>query len=565
MRLFFLILLFFNFVYSSQEIAFSNSSKEYIDKNIFNIAITKNWYPFSFRGDKGEASGISSEYWDLVVQKLGLKTNNIFYDSFYDQLEALKAGKSDIIFSAGDSSTLNRSFATFSKEYLIFPISIATKKDENFIESFNEIKDKKIAVGNNFTSHNILKEHYSNIDFILVDNPKSGLEKVLNDEAFAYIDVKPVLTYNIAKFEFDELKVSGNSGFNYLLKIMVRNEHKELIPLINQAIDSIDKKELDEIVLKWNNVQFQSFIDYKTILFLVVIIFLGTLAFTHRNVTLNILNKKLLKTVEDKTKELQNLNKNLQNMVNAKTNELLEKDAIINQQSKMAAMGEMLENIAHQWRQPLSIISTIVTSMKLKKELGMLQDDEFVRNMDMINKSSQHLSNTIDDFRNFFKVEKESIEFDISKSIEKAIYLLSSRIENHDIKIVQNLSTVYITSYENEFIQVLINILNNSIDILKDKNQNDRYIFLDLYTKDQNVVLKIKDSGGGIDNSLISRIFEPYFTTKYKSQGTGIGLYMSIEIISKHLNGELTVTNQEFSYKNSSFIGAEFTIKIPIR
>ena len=128
MRLFFLILFFFNFLYSNQEIELLEKDKEYIEKNSFNVAITKNWYPFSFRSDTGEPSGISFEFWELVVEKLSLKTNNIFYDSFHEQLEALKFGKSDIIFSAGDSSSSNREFALFSKEYLNFPISIATKR-----------------------------------------------------------------------------------------------------------------------------------------------------------------------------------------------------------------------------------------------------------------------------------------------------------------------------------------------------------------------------------------------------------------------------------------------------
>ena len=394
----------------------TTQEKEFIEKTHFNVAITKNWYPISFEEDKDKALGISSEFWGIIVNKLNLKTTNIFFKSFDEQIKSLQSGKSDIIFSIGESES-RKKFAYFSNEYLKFPISIVTKKDEHFIENIDEILDKKIAVGNNFTAHNLLKEKYPNLDLVLVNNVEEGLNLVSKNQVFAFVDIKPILTYNIAKFEFKDLIVSGNSGIDFSLKIMVRKEFKDLIPILNKTIATIPASEVITIVNSWNNVKFQTSIDYTIVWILTFVVFFSIIAFIHRTVTLNILNKKLKYTVEEKTKELRYLNENLQITIDKKTKELLEKEAILNQQAKMAAMGEMIENIAHQWRQPLSVISTISSSLKIKKEMNILDDKEFYEALQSINKTSEHLSNTIDDFRNFFSPNKEINKFYISELI----------------------------------------------------------------------------------------------------------------------------------------------------
>ena len=242
---------------------------------------------------------------------------------------------------------------------------------------------------------------------------------------------------------------------------------------------------------------------------------------------------------------------------------LKEKEILLIQKSKMAAMGEMIENIAHQWRQPLSVISTVATGAKLKKELGLLKDDDFYETMNIINNSSQHLSNTIDDFRNFFNNDKEVVLFNIDIPIEKVLYLISTKLKNRNITVIKNCKEIFVTGLENEFIQVILNIINNAMDAFENKKNNHKFIFIDAYKEKNNVLIKIKDNAGGIEKNIIDRVFEPYFTTKHKSQGTGIGLYMSLEIIKKHMNGNLTVCNKNYTYKNIEYSGAEFIIEIP--
>ena len=239
-------------------------------------------------------------------------------------------------------------------------------------------------------------------------------------------------------------------------------------------------------------------------------------------------------------------------------------DNILAQQTKLAAMGEMIGNIAHQWRQPLSVITTASSGIKIEHEMNLLTDDRLIESLNGITKSAKYLSSTIDDFRDFFKQDKEKEKFDIKNTFTKALSLISHQLINKDIQIIKNINEVSIFALENELIQVLINLLNNARDELLKKEKQKLLIFITVYKDDNYVFIEIKDNAGGINKEIINRIFEPYFTTKHKSQGTGIGLYMSEEIISKHMNGVLTVKNTDFTYENIDYTGASFLIKIPV-
>ncbi len=241
-----------------------------------------------------------------------------------------------------------------------------------------------------------------------------------------------------------------------------------------------------------------------------------------------------------------------------KIQENREKDNILAQQSKMAAMGEMIANIAHQWKQPLSVISTAVTGLKFEKEMEILKDEDFDRGLNSIYNSVMHLSSTIDDFRNFFNPNKEKKVFDLKNIVEKTSKLISSQFDIYDIYFVTNIQSVKIFGQENELVQVMINLLNNAKDALKDK-EGKRLILIDIYEKNKKAFIIIKDTAGGIDLDDINTIFNAYFTTKGE-KGTGIGLYMSKNIIEKSFDSTIEVENSTFIYEEEEFKGAKFTI-----
>jgi len=270
------------------------------------------------------------------------------------------------------------------------------------------------------------------------------------------------------------------------------------------------------------------------------------------------LNNNLEELVDIKTKELQQLNESLEKRVFDETQKNKEKDRMLFQQNKMAAMGEMLSNIAHQWRQPLNSISVAISSLKLQHELGVIKPSDFKSICELILKNSQYLSQTIEDFKNFFRQDKLKNEFLLRKTIMENISLLKEKLKYDHIKVVLEIDEkIKIYGYKNEFQQAILNILTNSIDAFKAKEEiKDKVILI----KYQDKILTIQDSAKGIDENIINRVFEPYFTTKHQSQGTGIGLYMTREILTKHMNFAIEVNNKYFQLDSKKLYGACFKI-----
>ena len=246
-------------------------------------------------------------------------------------------------------------------------------------------------------------------------------------------------------------------------------------------------------------------------------------------------------------------------------NKLKEKEILLIQKSKMAAMGEMIENIAHQWRQPLSLISVVSSTLLLQKKLDMhIPKDEECEQLTKIGDTVNYLSQTIDDFRSFFKEKKLKENFLLEDSYKKVLNLMSSNFKAMQIDVIENIENVEIETFENELIQVIMNILTNAKDVLLSKGNDFRkLIFIEIYKENDKSIFSIKDNAGGIPIENIEKIFEPYFTTK-GDEGTGIGLHMSKEIIQNHMNGELKVENSTFDYQGEEYKGAKFTIILPL-
>jgi len=293
---------------------------------------------------------------------------------------------------------------------------------------------------------------------------------------------------------------------------------------------------------------------------------IGEIINRHKNGT--IVNEHLtIQTVVDEKGEIEYYIASFLDITSQKKTEikLQEKETLLTHQSKMAAMGEMLENIIHQWRQPLSLISTTATSMAVTKEFDMpVSKEEEIEGLNNINDTVQHLSQTVEDFRNFFKPDKEQKQFKILDTYKKTLKLSNSKFKSLSIELVEDIDDTEIISLENELIQVIMNILNNARDILQTKENQKRLIFIKVYKENNYAVISLKDNAGGIPEGIIEKIFLPYFTTKEESNGTGIGLHMSEEMVTKHMNGKLTVTNDTFKYNDILYKGANFKIELPI-
>ncbi len=218
----------------------------------------------------------------------------------------------------------------------------------------------------------------------------------------------------------------------------------------------------------------------------------------------------------------------------------------LRQQSRLVQMGEMLSMIAHQWRQPLAAIGSRSAALELKANLGKADKETVIEQAQYISKYAQHLSQTIEDFRNFFKSSKELKESSYNEIIESVLDIIGTSVKNKNITIIQNLSIEYrFSTYPNELKQVVLNVIKNAEDVLLEKNIKEPKIEIVTYEKEGKNILEIHDNAGGVPTEIINKIFDPYFSTKLEKNGTGIGLYMSKTIIEDHCGGTLSITNDE--------------------
>jgi PAS domain S-box-containing protein len=241
------------------------------------------------------------------------------------------------------------------------------------------------------------------------------------------------------------------------------------------------------------------------------------------------------------------------------------KENLLAEQTKLAAMGEMIGNIAHQWRQPLNIISITASGTRLKKEMDILSDEMLDSALKSISETTEHLSNTIDVFKDFLKEDKERSLFNLSRNINNNISLIETILKENHIRLDLDLDDdIYLYNFANEFSQALINILHNASDAIASKRKTNELRIIKISTKQikDSVIIEIVDNAGGIDKEIMDKIFEPYFTTKHKYQGTGLGLYMTHKIIQTSMKGKITVRNQQFIFENKECMGALFKITL---
>ena len=263
--------------------------------------------------------------------------------------------------------------------------------------------------------------------------------------------------------------------------------------------------------------------------------------------------------IENLIKKEKEINENLEKEVDEEKTKQKEQEQILIQKTRLAAMGEMIGNIAHQWRQPLNALGLVLQNLKFSYEIGDLNDDVMNRSMDKANMLTKNMSKTIDDFRNFFKQNKAKEIFDINKSVIDSMALVESTFEYHKIKLEKDFKSekIEIFGFPNEFAQVLLNVISNAKDALLENKIKNPQVKIETKIEDDNAYIFIIDNALGIKEDAINKIFEPYFTTKNEVQGTGIGLYMSKIIIERNMNGQIYAKNKDD--------GAIFTIKLPLK
>ena len=394
----------------------------------------------------------------------------------------------------------------------------------------------------------VINKYYTN-DY----NLKLGLKTIINTSCHSIIiyneDGKILMSNNIWQ-KFTQYNMKNFSTIEKLMHQVYKNKHiqrKEILSFLYLFDQEIQDQEVD-------------FEDKNNNKFILKLHLSSSFIFKKRRAIIltifNITNSK--NEYVEKMQEQKKISK-----LNIK--DIEDKERKLLQKSTMLAMSEILANIAHQWRQPLNVISTVASGVKLQQNLNLLDDEFLLESMEQINKSTQLLSTTINNFKDYFTPNKEIFYFEFEEILYKTMQILKTKFNSHNIEVISNIENFKIKNNDNALIQIFMNILNNAKDALLKNNPDKKYIFIDIYKENYQAIIKIKDNGAGIKANIINKVFEPYFTTKHQGQNTGIGLFLIESTIEKHMNGKISVKNEHYKYNNQTYIGASFTIELPLK
>ena len=524
----------------------SKEESDYLkNKKEIKFCIDPDWMPFE-KIEDNKHIGISADYVDIIESKLNVPITLVQTKSWSESLSKAKERVCDIIPLIVKTDNRDK-YLNFTSPYIKLPLVMAGGIEDSFIEDINQYKNKKIGISKDYAFGEILKAKYPHLNFVEVENMKDGFEQIQKGQISGFIENLTTIGFAIQKNYIGQIKIIAKLDDVLEAGISSRNDEPILNSILQKALDSIDSEKREEIYNKWVYVNYQKETNYDSLnkLLFIIIGFILIFILFYRQYLLKKMNEELNEKIK----------------IEMKKNE--EKTRISIQQSRMASMGEMLENIAHQWRQPLSTISVAASGIEIKKELNILNDEELSDSLRHIKNATQYLSNTIDDFRNFFVKDKIPSNINIRNTLNKTIDLISSTLAKEEITLIRNIQNINFTSYENELIQVLMNIFINAKDALANR-KSEKLIIVVIKQIEDNLVIKIKDNAGGVDSSIIDKIFEPYFTTKHQFNGTGIGLYMSKLIVEKHLIGEISVKNIDFIFNSKTYRGALFELVLPL-
>ena len=533
----------------------SYKEKLFIEKHpIIRIRVRPNRPPFEFE-QNGKVSGIAVDYVKKSAENIGLTVKFILDDTnikdAYNTIETSQDKFDSLLFSVKNKEREER--FSFGRAFLSYPMMIITNKKGRYINSLDDLKYHKVVLEKGFLTNKWIKKDYPEIKIINVAGTKKALELVNNDKNIAYVGNLAVANYMSLSGDLKNIKVVAPTPYGNINYSFIAPKHwPELTSLLDKGFHKISPIEHSTIQQKWFSLQTIEKTDYSLLwqtIIVSILIILGIL-WSNRKIALE----------RNRTKKALDELQKAQYSLEEKTKEQLHQQQMMLNQSKIASMGEMIGNIAHQWRQPLSVISTASTGLLVEKKFHPIGDKKLEYTLTTINEQAQYLSNTIDTFSDYIKSNKKVKKVVLQDCIQIAINIIHASFKNNFIKLETNLNTtskIEIDLIAGELSEVIINILNNAKDIIIQNKIKNPYVRINIKKHKKMVSICIEDNGGGIPENIISKIFEPYFTTKHQSQGTGLGLHMSYKIIKESFNGQLYVKNGLF--------GAQFFIELPLK
>jgi len=509
---------------------------------VIRLAPDPEFRPIEFFDETGLYQGMAADHIRLLEQKLGISITVVRHKNWDAVLQGFKAGEIELLGAV--VPTVKRSeFMLFSDALFDVPGAIFVRKGSHEETlTISSLKGKRVAVVSNYTAHDILRTDYPEITLDVVPDTHTGLNRLAFGMVDAFVENVATASYYLQESALTNIRIAGTTDFKYRWAVGIRKDLPLLQSIINKGLAAITREERQVINSRWIPLTPRGWIiSPRTLLALVALLGCGIAVVTI------IWNRSLAREVTERKKVEQELaltNSTLEQRVAEEVEKSRLMDRIVFHQARLAAMGEMLHSIAHQWRQPLNNIAIYVQNLELEHRAHELTQDRLHQDIHTIMDIIQFMSATIDDFRTFFRQEHVKRPFSVQDTIRKSLVYMSARVGQHGITVETELvEDSELVGFASEYIQVLLNIISNAVDVLVKNKTPQPSIKIWIGKQDGCSLVTISDNGGGVAEELIERIFEPYFSTKTSSEGTGIGLFMAKNIVEKAMEGTLTVVN----------------------
>lgn len=487
-------------------------------------------------------NGIGADVIALLEKSLDIPIRLVPTRSKEESILKLVRKKCDFIAMSSGLSDADSQIA-FTSALLQVPLVVLTTDDRLYVSDFKEIADRSFVIQKDHPMISPLRTLFPSLKLTLVDTDLESLKGVEKGQYYGLITSNFTVSHLFAYHIADNLKVSAQIPLTMPVGFALLSENRLLYSILEQSTQSVLKNEMNRLIHKWIPERSPRGFDYKIILQLVLFFTLfSAIAFALY------FEMRLKKSrLEEATRSLDILNHELESRIKKEVEISREKDMVMYRQSRFASMGEMIGNIAHQWRQPLMELSAILMDLQAALHFKTkVTEHDVVETITSSNRVIQFMSRTIDDFRNFFLPQKELSAFCVNEVVTEAINIMKATLHHHRItlEVIEHVPDAMAYGLKNEYAQVIINLLSNAKDILIARAIAKGHITIEI---DQNVEyskVSVIDNAGGIKDEDFSHIFEPFFT-KEKSNGTGIGLFMSRMIIENNMKGMITVGNVE--------------------
>jgi len=497
----------------SNSIRFTESELKWMEKKpSISYVGDPEWLPFEGFNERGEYIGIVSELLKYIQSITPLKFKIIKTASWDKSLQIINSNKAMMISQSQDSN--NKTALLFSKIYYKNPIIIVMDTTE-YVPSLKDIDTKKISIIKNEPFFEKIYAKYPTIDFIDVNSVEDGLQSVVSGETDAFVNTLARTSYTIANLQLNNLKIVGRTEFYTKLGFGISPKYPQLKTILDKVIKNIPPNIKNKILSKWIHQKYVEKTDY-TLTFIIISIF---------SIFFGMWIYFYMKLKKESNARIEAQNKMLE------------------QQSKMASMGEMLDAVAHQWKQPLNVITMYLDMLQSDFEDGIV-DKKYIDEMQEGTHSQiEHMTTTLREFRNFFRPNRDIEDFNLLELTNSVLLLTKDEFLKNQITIdVEIDKEITLKGNKNEFKHLIINIINNAKDAFNDNEIKNRKIIIKATKENNHIILEIEDNAGGIPQDVISHIFEANFTTKEVGKGTGIGLYMSKQILEK-MGGMIKVKN----------------------